>query len=32
MIIDEKKTLLFDINWANSLKPRRKSHPLRLVW
>ena len=26
------KTLLFDRNWAISLKPRRKSSPLRLVW
>jgi hypothetical protein len=26
------KTSLFDRNWAISLKPRRKSRPLRLVW
>jgi hypothetical protein len=26
------KTSLFDRNWAISLKPRRRSHPLRLVW
>jgi len=26
------KTLLFDRNWAISLKPRRKSRPLYLVW
>ena len=26
------KTSLFDRNWAISLNPRRKSHPLRLVW
>ena len=26
------KTSLFDRNWAISLKPKRKSHPLRLVW
>jgi hypothetical protein len=39
MIIGEKnttdrgtKTLLFDRNWAISLKPRRRSRPLRLVW
>jgi hypothetical protein len=38
IIIGEKKTdratktSLFDINWAISLKPRRKSCPLRLVW
>ena len=28
----ETKTSLFDRNWATSLKPRRRSHPLRLVW
>jgi hypothetical protein len=38
MIIGEQKTdratktSLFDRNWAISLKPRRKSCPLRLVW
>jgi hypothetical protein len=38
MIIGEQKTdratktSLFDRNWAISLKPRRKSRPLRLVW
>jgi hypothetical protein len=43
MIIGEKKTdlkrltratktSLFDRNWATSLKPRRRSRPLRLVW
>ena len=37
MIIGEKidratKTSPFDRNWAISLKPRRRSHPLRLVW
>ena len=40
MIIGEKntdlkrltKTSLFDRNWAISLKPRRRSHPLRMVW
>jgi hypothetical protein len=26
------KTSLFDRNWVVSLKPRRKSRPLRLVW
>jgi hypothetical protein len=26
------KTSLFDRNWAISLKPRRRSCPLRLVW
>ena len=26
------KTPLFDRNWAISLKPRRKSRPLHLVW
>ena len=26
------KTSLFDRNWAISLKPRRRSRPLRLVW
>ena len=26
------KTSLFDRNWAISLKPKRKNHPLRLVW
>ena len=26
------KTSLFDRNWAISLKPRRKSRPLRLIW
>jgi len=26
------KTSPFDRNWATSLKPRRKSHPLCLVW
>jgi hypothetical protein len=26
------KTLLFDRNWTISLKPRRRSRPLRLVW
>ena len=26
------KTSLFDRNWAISLKPRRKSRPLHLVW
>jgi hypothetical protein len=26
------KTLLFDRNWASSLKPRRRSRPPRLVW
>jgi hypothetical protein len=26
------KTSLFDRNWATSLKPRRRSRPLRLVW
>jgi hypothetical protein len=28
----EPKTSLFDRSWAISLKPRRKSRPLRLVW
>jgi hypothetical protein len=43
MIIGEKKyglektdratkTSLFDRNWAISLKPRQRSHPLCLVW
>jgi len=40
MIIGEKNTdlkrltgrLKLDRNWAISLKPRRKSRPLRLVW
>jgi hypothetical protein len=26
------KTSLFDRNWAISVKPRRRSRPLRLVW
>jgi hypothetical protein len=26
------ETSLFDRNWVTSLKPRRRSHPLRLVW
>ena len=26
------KTSLFDRNWVTSLKPRRRSRPLRLVW
>jgi hypothetical protein len=26
------KTSLFDRNWATSLKPSRRSRPLRLVW
>ena len=26
------KTSFFDRNWATSLKPRRRSRPLRLVW
>jgi len=26
------KTSPFDRNWVTSLKPRRKSHPLCLVW
>jgi len=26
------KTSLFDRNWAISLKPRRRSRPLHLVW
>jgi hypothetical protein len=26
------ETSLFDRNWATSLKPRRRSRPLRLVW
>jgi hypothetical protein len=26
------KTSLLDRNWAISLKPRRRSHPFRLVW
>jgi hypothetical protein len=26
------ETSLFDRNWVTSLKPRRRSRPLRLVW
>ena len=29
--LEKTKTSLFDRNWATSLKPRRRSRPLRLV-